>query len=204
MEESVQNGNSKRLIYIKKYMHDYTITRIMFFLRRPGSAKYEKSAVKFISLFGKITKILLQNENENDISKLFELIDIPDDMYDVFVGIVVALNIENSPGLLTMKGVSSVISGKTQPETVVILKSLRNSELNSIIEHSNRALEFISEKMSLVNENIVMEPMIMFLNFIQYISIIRKIKFGSTKAQPLLTSNLIKKYGVQSDISLFM
>jgi len=162
----------------------------MFFLRKPGSAKYEQSAVKFISLFGKITDILNLNDNDSNIDKLFSLIDIPDDKYDVFVGIVATLNMDKSPGFLAMKSVSHNMENKTYSEKVDILKSLRNSELIDIIVHCNRSLDMLKNMMALVDDKVVEEPLSLFVGFIRYITLIKKIKFGKTSAQPRIVPGI--------------
>ena len=78
----------------------------MLFIRKPGSSKYEKDAIEFIKIFSGISDVL-GNIDENDIDELFTLIDIPDDKFDVFVGIIASFHIDKTPGLLVMKQIAS-------------------------------------------------------------------------------------------------
>ena len=59
----------------------------MFFLRKPGSSKYEEAAIEFIKIFSGISYVI-GNVTENDIDELFTIIDIPDDKFDVFLSLI--------------------------------------------------------------------------------------------------------------------
>ena len=165
----------------------------MFFLRKPGSYKYEQSAVKFISMFCDVTKILQLGDSDNRIDRLFSLIDVPDDKYDVFVGIVGTLNMDKSSGYLAMKSISYGMENKTYYEKVEIMKSLRNSELNDILLHCNQSLDMLKNMMSMVDDKIVEEPLSLFVGFMKYIALIKKIKFGRTNAQPKIAPSIKRR-----------
>ena len=108
----------------------------MFFIRKPGSSKYEEAAIEFIKIFSGISDIL-GNIDENEIDELFTLIDIPDDKFDVFVGMIASFHIDKTPGLLVMKQIANRNRTKESNNDVIeFIKSLRNKELKDIINHS--------------------------------------------------------------------
>ena len=108
----------------------------MLFIRKPGSSKYEKDAIEFIKIFSGISDVF-GNIDENDIDELFTLIDIPDDKFDVFVGMIASFHIDKTPGLLVMKQIANKNRTKESNNDVIeFIKSLRNKELKDIINHS--------------------------------------------------------------------
>ena len=97
----------------------------MLFLRKPGSSKYEEAALEFIQIFSGISDVIGNHVTENDIDQLFTLIDIPDDKFDVFVGMIVSFHIDKTPGLLVMKQIASKNRTKESNNDVIeFIKSL--------------------------------------------------------------------------------
>ena len=153
----------------------------MFFIRKPGSSKYEKAAIEFIQIFSGISDVL-GNIDENDIDELFTLIDIPDDKFDVFVGMVASFHIDKTPGLLVMKQIANKNRTKESNNDVIeFMKSLRNKELKDIINHSLNTLKLLNQMIIIVDQSLLEEPMFLFSSFIKYITLLKKIKFGRTK-----------------------
>ena len=153
----------------------------MFFIRKPGSSKYEEAAIEFIKIFSGISDIL-GNIDENDIDELFTLIDIPDDKFDVFVGMIASFHIDKTPGLLVMKQIANKNRTKESNNDVIeFIKSLRNKELKDIINHSLNTLKLLNQMIIIVDKSLLEEPMFLFSSFIKYITLLKKIKFGRTK-----------------------
>jgi len=153
----------------------------MFFIRKPGSSKYEEAAIEFIKIFSGISDIL-GNIDENDIDELFTLIDIPDDKFDVFVGMIASFHIDKTPGLLVMKQIANKNRTKESNNDVIeFIKSLRNKELKDIINHSLNTLKLLNQMIITVDQSLLEEPMFLFSSFIKYITLLKKIKFGRTK-----------------------
>ena len=153
----------------------------MFFIRKPGSSKYEEAAIEFIKIFAGISDIL-GNIDENDIDELFTLIDIPDDKFDVFVGMIASFHIDKTPGLLVMKQIANKNRTKESNNDVIeFIKSLRNKELKDIINHSLNTLRLLNQMITTVDESLFEEPMFLFSSFVKYITLLKKIKFGRTK-----------------------
>ena len=153
----------------------------MFFIRKPGSSKYEEAAIEFIKIFSGISDIL-GNIDENDIDELFTLIDIPDDKFDVFVGMIASFHIDKTPGLLVMKQIANKNRTKESNNDVIeFIKSLRNKELKDIINHSLNTLKLLNQMIIIVDQSLLEEPMFLFSSFIKYITLLKKIKFGRTK-----------------------
>jgi len=153
----------------------------MFFIRKPGSSKYEEAAIEFIKIFAGISDIL-GNIDENDIDELFTLIDIPDDKFDVFVGMIASFHIDKTPGLLVMKQIANKNRTKESNNDVIeFIKSLRNKELKDIINHSLNTLKLLNQMIITVDQSLLEEPMFLFSSFIKYITLLKKIKFGRTK-----------------------
>ena len=153
----------------------------MFFIRKPGSSKYEEAAIEFIKIFSGISDIL-GNIDENDIDELFTLIDIPDDKFDVFVGMVASFHIDKTPGLLVMKQIANKNRTKESNNDVIeFIKSLRNKELKDIINHSLNTLRLLDQMVTIVDQSLLEEPMFLFSSFVKYITLLKKIKFGRTK-----------------------
>jgi len=148
----------------------------MFFIRKPGSSKYEEAAIEFIKIFSGISDIL-GNIDENDIDELFTLIDIPDDKFDVFVGMIASFHIDKTPGLLVMKHRTK----ESNNDVIEFIKSLRNKELKDIINHSLNTLKLLNQMIITVDQSLLEEPMFLFSSFIKYITLLKKIKFGRTK-----------------------
>ena len=153
----------------------------MFFIRKPGSSKYEEAAIEFIKIFSGISDIL-GNIDENGIDELFTLIDIPDDKFDVFVGMIASFHIDKTPGLLVMKQIANKNRTKESNNDVIeFIKSLRNKELKDIINHSLNTLKLLNQMIIIVDQSLLEEPMFLFSSFIKYITLLKKIKFGRTK-----------------------
>lgn len=153
----------------------------MLFIRKPGSSKYEKAAIEFIQIFSGISDVL-GNIDENDIDKLFTLIDIPDDKFDVFVGMIASFHIDKTPGLLVMKQIASKNRTKESNNDVIeFIKSLRNKELKDVINHSVNTLRLLDQMVTIVDQSLLEEPMFLFSSFVKYITLLKKIKFGRTK-----------------------
>ena len=153
----------------------------MFFIRKPGSSKYEEAAIEFIKIFSGISDIL-GNIDENEIDELFTLIDIPDDKFDVFVGMIASFHIDKTPGLLVMKQIANKNRTKESNNDVIeFIKSLRNKELKDIINHSLNTLKLLNQMIITVDQSLLEEPMFLFSSFIKYITLLKKIKFGRTK-----------------------
>ena len=153
----------------------------MFFIRKPGSSKYEEAAIEFIKIFSGISDIL-GNIDENDIDELFTLIDIPDDKFDVFVGMIASFHIDKTPGLLVMKQIANKNRTKESNNDVIeFIKSLRNKELKDIINHSLNTLKLLNQMIIIVDQSLLEEPMFLFSSFVKYITLLKKIKFGRTK-----------------------
>ena len=153
----------------------------MFFIRKPGSSKYEEAAIEFIKIFSGISDIL-GNIDENEIDELFTLIDIPDDKFDVFVGMIASFHIDKTPGLLVMKQIANKNRTKESNNDVIeFIKSLRNKELKDIINHSLNTLKLLNQMIIIVDKSLLEEPMFLFSSFIKYITLLKKIKFGRTK-----------------------
>ena len=153
----------------------------MFFIRKPGSSKYEEAAIEFIKIFSGISDIL-GNIDENEIDELFTLIDIPDDKFDVFVGMIASFHIDKTPGLLVMKQIANRNRTKESNNDVIeFIKSLRNKELKDIINHSLNTLKLLNQMIISVDQSLLEEPMFLFSSFIKYITLLKKIKFGRTK-----------------------
>jgi len=153
----------------------------MFFIRKPGSSKYEEAAIEFIKIFSGISDIL-GNIDENDIDELFTLIDIPDDKFDVFVGMIASFHIDKTPGLLVMKQIANKNRTKESNNDVIeFIKSLRNKELKDIINHSLNTLKLLDQMVTIVDQSLLEEPMFLFSSFVKYITLLKKIKFGRTK-----------------------
>jgi len=153
----------------------------MLFLRKPGSSKYEEAAIEFIKIFSGISDVI-GNVTENDIDELFTLIDIPDDKFDVLVGMVASFHIDKTPGLLVMKQIASKNRTKESNNDVIeFIKSLRNKELKDIINHSLNTLRLLDHMITIVDQSLLEEPMFLFSSFVKYITLLKKIKFGRTK-----------------------
>jgi len=153
----------------------------MFFLRKPGSSKYEEAAIEFIKIFSGISYVI-GNVTENDIDELFTIIDIPDDKFDVFVGMVASFHIDKTPGLLVMKQIANKNRTKESNNDVIeFIKSLRNKELKDIINHSLNTLKLLNQMIITVDQSLLEEPMFLFSSFVKYITLLKKIKFGRTK-----------------------
>ena len=154
----------------------------MFFLRKPGSSKYEEAALEFIKIFSGISDVIGNHVTENDIDELFTLIDIPDDKFDVFVGMVASFHIDKTPGLLVMKQIANKNRTKESNNDVIeFIKSLRNKELKDIINHSLNTLKLLDQMVTIVDQSLLEEPMFLFSSFVKYITLLKKIKFGRTK-----------------------
>jgi len=153
----------------------------MLFIRKPGSSKYEKDAIEFIKIFSGISDVF-GNIDENDIDELFTLIDIPDDKFDVFVGMIASFHIDKTPGLLVMKQIANKNRTKESNNDVIeFIKSLRNKELKDIINHSLNTLKLLDQMVTIVDQSLLEEPMFLFSSFVKYITLLKKIKFGRTK-----------------------
>ena len=154
----------------------------MFFLRKPGSSKYEEAALEFIKIFSGISDVIGNHVTENDIDELFTIIDIPDDKFDVFVGMVASFHIDKTPGLLVMKQIANKNRTKESNNDVIeFIKSLRNKELKDIINHSVNTLRLLDQMVTVVDQSLFEEPMFLFSSFVKYITLLKKIKFGRTK-----------------------
>ena len=154
----------------------------MFFLRKPGSSKYEEAALEFIKIFSGISDVIGNHVTENDIDELFTIIDIPDDKFDVFVGMVASFHIDKTPGLLVMKQIANKNRTKESNNDVIeFIKSLRNKELKDIINHSLNTLRLLDQMVTIVDQSLLEEPMFLFSSFVKYITLLKKIKFGRTK-----------------------
>ena len=147
----------------------------MLFLRKPGASKYEKAAIEFIRIFSGISNVMRDHDTEDDIDKMFTLIDVPDDKYDVFVGIVASFHMDKSAGLLVMKQISKINTTKESDNDVIeFIKSLRNKELKDIITHSVNTLRLLDTMITLVDESILQEPMFLFSSFVKYLTLLKK------------------------------